>query len=130
MTPKTITSFGTKDRVISLIDVAACKTPINRPTAKATVKIGPAVRTMFQKAKRRYPIFASNSISGAFHQGWANVATSDPMVIDHPSTSTNRSSLNGRDTSIGDNIIIPSDIRIDAITMSITKNGKNSKKPI
>ena len=32
--------------------------------------------------------------------------------------------------SIGDNIIIPSDIKIEAITISITRNGRKIKKPI
>ena len=50
--------------------------------------------------------------------------------MDHPSTNTNSNSLNGRAISIGDNIIIPSDIKIEAITMSITKKGKNKRKPI
>ena len=52
------------------------------------------------------------------------------MVIDHPSTSTNSNNLNGSDINIGDNIIMPKDIKTDAITMSITKNGKNNKNPI
>ena len=54
----------------------------------------------------------------------------DPMVIAHPSTTTNKRSLNGREISIGLSIIIPSDIKIDAMTMSITKNGRNNKNPI
>ena len=32
--------------------------------------------------------------------------------------------------SIGDNIIIPSDIKIEAITISITRNGRKIKNPI
>ena len=32
--------------------------------------------------------------------------------------------------SIGESIIIPSDMRTDAITISITKKGKNNRKPI
>ena len=59
-----------------------------------------------------------------------NVAESEPIVIAHPSTKTNKSNLNGREISIGDNIIIPRDIKIDAMTISITKNGKKIKKPI
>ena len=31
---------------------------------------------------------------------------------------------------MGDNIIIPSDIKIEAITKSITRNGRKIKKPI
>ena len=58
------------------------------------------------------------------------MADREPTVIDQPSTRTNNNNLNGREISIGDNIIIPSDINIDAITISITKNGKKIKKPI
>ena len=43
---------------------------------------------------------------------------------------TNNKILKGKATSIGDNIIIPNDINTEATTISITKNGKNSKKPI
>jgi hypothetical protein len=38
--------------------------------------------------------------------------------------------LKGSEMSIGDSIIMPSDIRIDEITMSMTKNGKKIRKPI
>jgi uncharacterized Zn ribbon protein len=62
--------------------------------------------------------------------GDTKVATSEAAVIDHPSTSTNNSSLKGSEMSIGDSIIIPRDIRIDEITMSITKNGRKIKNPI
>jgi hypothetical protein len=58
------------------------------------------------------------------------VATSDPTVIAHPSTSTNNNNLKGSETSIGLNIIIPKDIKTDAITISMTKKGKNRRKPI
>ena len=58
------------------------------------------------------------------------VADKDPMVIAQPSTSTNNSSLKGNDISMGDNIIIPSDINIEAMTMSITRKGRKIKKPI
>jgi uncharacterized Zn ribbon protein len=58
------------------------------------------------------------------------VATSDAAVIDHPSTSTNKSSLNGSEMSMGDSIIMPKDIRMEEITMSMTKNGRNIRKPI
>ena len=52
------------------------------------------------------------------------------MIRDQPSTSTNSINLNGNDTIIGDNIIIPIAIRIDATTRSMIRNGKNSIKPI
>ena len=48
----------------------------------------------------------------------------------HPSTRTNNNNLKGSETNIGDNIIIPKDMRMDAITISITKKGKNNKNPI
>jgi len=52
------------------------------------------------------------------------------MVMAHPSTKTKRSSLNGKEIKIGLSIIMPKDIKTEAITISITKKGKNSKKPI
>ncbi len=52
------------------------------------------------------------------------------MVIAHPSTSTNNSSLNGSEISMGESIIMPRDIRIDAITKSITRNGIKIRNPI
>ena len=48
----------------------------------------------------------------------------------HPSTRTNSNNLNGNETNIGESIIIPKDISTDAITISITKNGRNKRKPI
>ena len=38
--------------------------------------------------------------------------------------------MKGNATNIGLSIIIPSDIRIEAITISMTRKGKNSRKPI
>ena len=58
------------------------------------------------------------------------VLTKEPTVILHPSTKTNNNSLNGKAINIGDNIIIPYDIKTEATTISITKKGKNNKKPI
>ena len=51
-------------------------------------------------------------------------------VMDHPSTKTNSNNLKSNEISIGDNIIMPNDIRIEAMTISITKKGKKIKKPI
>ena len=44
--------------------------------------------------------------------------------------SQNNNSLNGSATNIGDNFIIPSDIKMEEITISITKKGKNKRNPI
>jgi hypothetical protein len=59
-----------------------------------------------------------------------NVLAREPTVIAHPSTRTNNSNLNGKETNIGESIIMPKDIKMDAITISITRNGKNNKNPI
>ena len=47
-----------------------------------------------------------------------------------PSASTNSISLKGSDTRTGDSIIIPIDISTLATTMSITRNGMKTMKPI
>jgi hypothetical protein len=59
-----------------------------------------------------------------------NVAANEPTVSAQPSTKTKSRSLKGKETSIGESIIIPKAIKIDAITISITKNGRKSKNPI
>ncbi len=53
-----------------------------------------------------------------------NVEDNEPIVMAQPSTRTKSNNLNGSEINIGDNIIIPRDIKIEAITMSITRNGK------
>jgi uncharacterized Zn ribbon protein len=58
------------------------------------------------------------------------VAASEPTVIVQPSTNTKSNNLNGREMSMGDSIIMPRDIKIEAITMSITRKGKKIRKPI
>ena len=55
--------------------------------------------------------------------------TKEPTVILQPSTRTNNKILKGNATSIGDNIIMPNDIKTEATTISITKKGKKSKNP-
>ena len=42
---------------------------------------------------------------------------------DQPSTSTNSSSLNGSEIIAGGSIIMPIDIRVDATTRSMIRNG-------
>jgi hypothetical protein len=59
-----------------------------------------------------------------------NDSTSDLTSRYHPSTRTNRSSLKGSETIMGGNIIIPIDIKTDATTISITRNGMNRTKAI
>ena len=56
--------------------------------------------------------------------------TKEPTVILQPSTKTNNKILNGKAINIGESIIIPKDIKTEATTISITKKGKKSKKPI
>ena len=51
------------------------------------------------------------------------LAASEPIVRLQPSTKTNNISLNGIDIIMGDNIIMPSDIRMLATIKSITTNG-------
>ena len=53
--------------------------------------------------------------------------TSEPTVIAQPSTRTNNNNLKGSEISIGLSIIIPSDISTEAITISITRNGRNKE---
>src|SRR6185369_188146 len=58
------------------------------------------------------------------------LATSEPINRFHPSASTNSISLNGREISTGDSIIMPMDISTLATTMSMIKKGMKIMKPI
>ena len=55
---------------------------------------------------------------------------SDPTKRFHPSTITNNNSLRGVEITTGGNCSIPTDVEIEATTMSITRNGKNKTVPI
>ncbi len=56
--------------------------------------------------------------------------TSVLTVSVQPSTSTNSSSLNGREMTRGESIIMPIAISTDETTRSMIKNGMNSMAPI
>ena len=58
----TIITFGTKLSVISFIDVAAWKIPINKPIAKAINKTGAEAKIICQKAICNMSIFPSKVI--------------------------------------------------------------------
>ena len=51
------------------------------------------------------------------------VDTREPVTSPQPSTSTNKSSLNGMEIIIGDSIIIPIDISTLATTKSMMMKG-------
>ena len=53
-----------------------------------------------------------------------------PIVSAQPSTSTNKSSLNGSEMIVGDSIAMPSAISTVATTRSMTMKGRNIRKPI
>ena len=56
----TITSLGTKLKVISFIEVAACIIPMIRPTANPMASKGPAASIICQNAIRKNSTFWSN----------------------------------------------------------------------
>ena len=54
----------------------------------------------------------------------------DPTIKYHPSTSTNSSSLKGREIIIGGSIIMPIESNTQATTISRIKNGTYIRNPI
>src|SRR6185312_17525418 len=58
------------------------------------------------------------------------LCTKEPAIRLQPSTSTKKISLKGSEIIAGGSIIMPIDIKTDAITRSMTRNGTNSKNPI
>lgn len=59
---KTTISFGTKLRVISLIDVAAWIIPMVKPIANAIARTGPPVAIIVQKANDKSYMFVFGSM--------------------------------------------------------------------
>ncbi len=55
--------------------------------------------------------------------GIAKLEATEPMMSDHPSTSTNSINLKGIEIIMGDNIIMPIDIKTLATIRSITTKG-------
>jgi hypothetical protein len=51
-------------------------------------------------------------------------------VSAQPFTKTNSMSLKGKEISIGESIIIPNAIKTLETTISITRKGRNNKKPM
>ena len=58
------------------------------------------------------------------------LAAREPTNKFQPSASTKSISLNGKETSTGESIIMPSDISTLATTISITKKGIKIMNPI
>ena len=52
------------------------------------------------------------------------------MIRSHPSATTKSRILNGIDIVVGGSIIIPIDIRVDATTISMIRNGIYIKNPM
>src|SRR3546814_2044537 len=52
------------------------------------------------------------------------------MVSAQPSTSTNNRSLKGMEMIVGESIIMPSAIRVEATTRSMIRNGRKIRNPI
>ena len=61
---------------------------------------------------------------------WLKLWTSEPEIKYHPSTNTKKTILKGREIITGGNIIIPIDIKIEAVTISMIRKGRNNIKPI
>ena len=111
-------SLGTKLKVISWIDVAACTIPITTPASSIPASNGPASSTATQSASR--PITMTSLIVIYIT---IKLAVSDCMTRSQPSDRTNSISLNGMDIIIGESIIMPMDINTLATTRSMITNG-------
>ncbi len=115
-------SLGMKLSVISLIDVAACTMPMMTPTASATTSKGAQTMTDTQSACRPNSMTVAVSIRISY-QGMTKLEAREPMINPQPSTSTKSISLKGIEIIIGDNIIIPMDIKTLETTRSMTTKG-------
>ena len=84
----TAKSFGTKVRVISLTEVAACRMPIIKPTSRPKPSIGDATNTTTNSACLPISITDATSISSPtvlFSYGKAKLAAKLPIIKLQPS---------------------------------------------
>jgi hypothetical protein len=77
---------------------------------------------------RRLPDRAHWRLGPVAHD--AKLRTSEPAISSQPSISTKKISLNGKLTTTGGSIIMPMPISTEETTRSITRKGRNSRKPI
>ena len=125
VTPTTIAMpaiFGTKVSVCSLILVYGLQQRNSQPDEhrRAEDRRG---------NERSGPQHLSIDLDDQFHTH-INPLTSAPTTRFQPSTSTKIISLRGSEIMMGGTTIMPIDNNVDATTMSMTRNGRNSMKPI
>ena len=85
------------------------------------------VRGALDRIARIDPVLASihgRVTPGRFSQRHLKLLINVSVIKCQPSTSTNKSNLNGSEMSTGGSIIMPMLMRIDEITMSMIRNGK------
>jgi hypothetical protein len=116
-------NLGIKLSVASLIDVAACKIPITKPTTKEIPSKGAEISTVIHKASRPISTTAAVSIVKLPNSQVTKLAANDPRIRLQPSTSTNNINLKGIEIIIGESIIMPMDIKTLATIKSMTTKG-------
>ena len=84
------------------------------------IRLDPSSREQLAQMSR-ISVSDANGTSGQHHRLTSSV---------QPSASTNSMSLKGNETSTGESIIIPIDIKTLATTMSMIRNGMNTMKAI
>ena len=127
--------LGIIANVCSWICVTAWKIETIKPTTNAPISIGAARREAIRIASIIIETTKASVIVNIFVKVKDDYKATKLFIIDprikcHPSTRTNSISLNGNEIITGGIIIIPIAIRIEATTMSITRNGTYSKNPI
>jgi len=116
-------NFGMKLRVISLMEVAACKMPMTTPTINAIPSKGADTSMVIHRACRPKSTTAAVSMVQLQRVQVAKLAASDPRIRLQPSTKTNNINLKGIEIIMGDNIIMPMDMSTLATIKSITTKG-------
>jgi len=137
----TATTLGRKLIVGSLSCVTAWNRLIVKPTTKAATSMGAATFAAIMKVIANKSITLAASIDSTFlladgtpvfhrYPLAAKDATRDLTTKYHPSARTNKRSFKGKLIITGGNMIMPMDRRTEPTTRSITRNGRNNRKPI
>ncbi|CSI47826.1 Uncharacterised protein [Vibrio cholerae] len=101
-------------------------------TTKPTNKLGMMMAHTMISTSQSDSLNSSTNISGVMcpPRYKAKLPAKVDRIRFQPSTNTNNINLNGKETIMGESIIIPMAMSTEATTKSMIKKGKNSIKPI
>jgi len=102
-------------------------------TISPTMRLGTIIDATISTINIRASLNISNTTCGVILVSPPHIPkllAKVPITMAQPSTRINNINLNGNEIIIGDNIIMPMDMRTLATTRSMIRKGINSRNPI